>query len=103
VPALIFKNQNQNKMITLEPETIDLIKKELESIPEKFHKPFNSKHEGYGVLLEEVRELEQEVFFGEKVARNNNSLDPGKHHKQRIREEAVQVAAMAIRIIQELT
>ncbi|MFD2961343.1 MULTISPECIES: hypothetical protein [Olivibacter] len=75
--------------------TVELIDLELKSIPEKYHKDFNSAHEGYAVLLEEVRELENEVFFGEK--RN------GENHKQRLREEAVQIAAMAARIIQELT
>jgi len=48
--------------------------------------PFNSAHEGYAVLLEEVRELEQEVF---KKYRDTRAL----------RKEAVQVAAMAIRFL----
>lgn len=63
-----------------------------------FHKPFNSKHEGYAVLLEEVEELKKEIFWGEK-----EGMKDGKTHILRTREEAVQVAAMAIRIIQELT
>lgn len=111
-------------MITLNTKTVELIKKEMESIPEKYQKPFNSTHEGYAVLLEEVRELEQVVFFGEKELKNNgienktitmvrqeypevnngnifNHID--KAHKARLREEAIQVAAMAARIIQELT
>lgn len=82
-------------MIKLEMRTIEMIEKEILSIPEKYQQPFNSKHEGYAVLLEEVRELENEIFFGEKKDESG--------HKQRIREEAVQVAAMACRIIQELT
>ena len=51
---------------------------------DKFHSP----HEGYAVLLEEVRELEAEVF---------------KNHKTRseadMYKEAKQVAAMAIRFM----
>jgi len=59
---------------------------------------FNSSHEGYAVILEEVRELEQQVFFGFKAAGRNPA-----NHKQRMREECIQVAAMCVRFIQELT
>lgn len=104
-------------MITLKQETADLIKAEMESIPEKYWKPFNSTHEGYAVLLEEVREIEQVIFFGEKECRkqfpiNKNYtsiaiteavINAEKLHKKMLREEAVQIAAMACRIIQELT
>lgn len=105
-------------MITLKQETADLIKREMESIPEKYQKPFNSTHEGYAVLLEEVREIEHVIFFGEKEAMrdagyNSVIVDPEwrestkklgqQKHKDRLREEAVQIAAMACRIIQELT
>ncbi len=96
----------------------------MDSIPEEYQKDFNSIHEGYAVILEEVRELEQEVFFGKKKARNdienpNNvyaSVDDETRynsiwmkgqaeqlHKQRMREECVQIAAMCARFIQELT
>lgn len=79
---------------------------------------FNSTHEGYAVLLEEVRELENEIFFGKKKTEieflssvtEANALDlnfikneTNKIHKQKIREEAIQVAAMCVRIITELT
>lgn len=106
-------------MITLKQETSEMIRKEMESIPDKYQKPFNSTHEGYAVLLEEVRELENEVFFGEKPLReqaeNSTAYRNGqvtkeqmrdevkRAHKGRIREEAIQIAAMAARIIQELT
>lgn len=106
--------------IKLEQETIDLIQKEMESIPEKYHKQFNSMHEGLGVLREEYVELEQEIFFGEKKAKKDFAqptfpIDKQLEHekqfttgskdlwKERVRTEAIQVAAMAIRIIQELT
>ena len=107
-------------MITLKTTTINKIKTEMESIPEEYQKPFNSGHEGYAVLLEEVDELKEEIFFGEKkhkkITQWGMSVDPttvGKpsvsdeearmNHKAAIRAEAIQVAAMACRIIQELT
>lgn len=101
-------------MITLHRETGSLIQKEMESIPEKYQKPFNSAHEGLGVLREEYIELENEIFFGEKLARkdallhdhnNDDELDSiaKQLHRERIKKEAIQVAAMAARIIQELT
>lgn len=81
-------------MITLKKETAEAIRIEMESIPEKYMKPFNSMHEGLGVLREEYIELEGEIFFGEKLHK--------EEWKQRVKEEAIQVAAMAARIIQEL-
>lgn len=51
---------------------------------------FNSAHEGYAVLLEEVEELKAEVFWG-KTSRN-----------ERMRSEAIQVAAMALRFIEDV-
>lgn len=94
--------------IDLKSESIEMIRKELASIPDKYQKPFNSAHEGYAVLLEEVREIEHVVFFGEKEAKqeavkNADKIDYKIIHKTRLREEAVQIAAMAIRIIQELS
>lgn len=51
------------------------------------HGPFHGSHEGYAVLLEEVDELWDEV-------KANN--------KQRQREEAIQVAAMALRFLTDI-
>lgn len=61
---------------------------ELERAREKFP-DFHSGHEGYGVILEELDELWSEV------KKRNQS-------KQRMREESIQVAAMAIRFITDL-
>lgn len=103
---------------TLSPEVAHIIRSELENIPEKYARTnFNSIHEGYAVILEEVRELEQEVFFGEKKALETVNMadvqlrlskDEVKVaamflHKERMREECVQIAAMCVRFIQELT
>lgn len=64
---------------------------ELSDAQESFAE-FNSAHEGYAVLLEEVDELWDEV---KKSPRNR---DPGA-----LRKEAVQVAAMALRFLEECT
>ena len=102
-------------------QTSKAIDNELRNIPERHAKSnFNSIHEGYAVILEEVRELEQEVFFGEKKAKIDymkpeypieREIEHEKQfsngyvllHKQRMREECIQIAAMCARFIQELT
>lgn len=99
-------------MLTLAPNTAALIKRELESIPEKYHKAFNSPHEALGVIREEYLELEQEIFFGEKKAKQdcdfiNSTEEQNKNFintvwKERMKKEAAQVAAMCARLIQEL-
>lgn len=53
--------------------------------------PFNSAHEGYGVLMEEVRELEAHIFTNQK----RRDLDA-------MRAEAIQVAAMALRFVADV-
>jgi NTP pyrophosphatase (non-canonical NTP hydrolase) len=63
---------------------IDLVHGELRRAYGKFPKPQNSLHEGYAVLLEEVDELWDEI-----------KKDDGS----RARTEAVQVAAMAVRLL----
>lgn len=52
------------------------------------HGKFNSSHEGYAVLKEEVDEMWDEIKKNDLV---------------RSREEAVQVAAMAIRYLMDIT
>jgi hypothetical protein len=53
------------------------------------HPVFNSAHEGYAVLLEEVDELWTEIKIRQR--------DP-----LRLRAEAVQVAAMAVRFLTDV-
>jgi hypothetical protein len=55
---------------------------------EEQHGPFHSLHEGLAVLREEYQELEQEIFWGYQRSGNTD----------KVRREAIQVAAMAIRI-----
>lgn len=69
-------------------KTAELIDYEIISAKRKHPGNFHNAHEGYAVLKEEVDELWDEI-------KKDGAKD-------RIREEAVQVAAMAIRIINEL-
>lgn len=57
----------------------------------KLFGPFNSAHEAYGVIMEEVRELEIEIFKNQR-SRNMSAM----------RTEACQVAAMAMRLMVDL-
>ena len=67
--------------------------KELAEAEAKFE-PFNSSHEGYAILLEEVDELWDVVKI------NPKKLEGGaKARNQMMRAEAIQVAAMAIRFV----
>lgn len=70
---------------------------ELQRAQAKFP-PFNSAHEGFAVLLEEVEELKQEVFWGKSKDAGTNAREAG----ERMRAEAVQVAAMALRFIKDV-
>lgn len=59
----------------------------------RLHKPFNSSHEGYSVILEELDELWDEV-----------KKNPAKHPEraERLRLEAIQAAAMCFRFLSDL-
>lgn len=64
---------------------------------QRLYPRLNSPHEGYAVLLEEVDELWE-------VVRNHHAgVDDEQGMKLRLRAEAIQVGAMALRIILELT
>ena len=67
---------------------ISSVKKEYLRAVNKF-RAFHNAHEGYAVLLEEVDELWENVKLNQKILTRNEAM----------REEAIQVAAMAIRII----
>lgn len=55
------------------------------------YKPFNSAHEAYGVLAEEVDE------FWDEVKKRRTLRSP-----ERMREELIQIAAVAIRAVVDL-
>ncbi len=74
-------------MIKIYQSTIQAIDQELIEASEKFPGSFCSKHEGYAVLLEETEEL------WDLVKRNGSGSE--------MYNEAKQVAAMAIRFMQE--
>jgi hypothetical protein len=56
----------------------------------QMHGPMHSKHEGFAVMLEEFDELKDEVWTNER--KDPDSL-------KRMRKEAVQVAATALRFL----
>ena len=66
-------------------DTVFSILEELERA-NRIYEPFNSPHEGYAILLEEMDELFEEI----------KKKQPDK---TRMREEAIQVGAMAIKFI----
>ena len=68
-------------------EIFKQIRKEIEFSNKKFKTGFNSTNEWLGVLREEYKELEQEIFDSKEVWKGNNKM----------KKEAIQVAAMAIK------
>ena len=73
-------------------DLIEEVSMEVSSACEK-HAPLSSLHEAYAVLLEEVDELWEEV-----------KKNPRKHPDCRAlaRREAIQVAAMALRLLHDV-
>lgn len=63
------------------------VKSELESACNKFH-AYNSAHEGYAVILEEMDELFDEI--------------KGEHDREKMYHEAKQVASTAIRFMLDI-
>jgi hypothetical protein len=87
---------------------LKLVDEELKSANEKFP-PFQSEHEGYAVLLEEVEELQEELdniklniaklwshIRNEAVL--NYDVSNILHHSENAIEEAVQVSAMCLKL-----
>lgn len=62
------------------------------------HAPMNGHHEGYAVILEELDEL------WEVCKKNTHGLItyPREAKRAEMRKEAIQVAAMAIRFIEDV-
>lgn len=70
---------------------LSLVKAELSKALNK-HSAMKSAHDGWAVIYEEVDELWDEV-----------RVKQSQHSKQRMREEATQIAAMALRFMVDLT
>ena len=63
-----------------------------ECIQASGHYPaFNSAHEGYAIILEELEELKAEVFKKQS-----------KRDMKQMRKEAIQVGAMALRFVNDI-
>jgi hypothetical protein len=71
-------------------EILDEVESEFVSASNKFG-PFNSEHEGYAVLLEEMDELWEQI-----------RLKPELRDKFKMKKECIQICAMAIRFIHDL-
>lgn len=74
------------KLNNIIDKVMDEVASAITSYPE-----FNSAHEGYSVLAEEVDELWSEV-----------KVKQGKRDNSKLRAEAIQVAAMAIRFAHDI-
>jgi len=72
-------------------EMLNLVRDELDRARQKFP-PFNSGHEGYAVILEELDELWTEIRSNQATAGRN----------ERMAKEAIQVAAMALRFLVDM-
>jgi len=109
------------KVATVEADALREILQEYLSATEVYPK-FNSAHEGYAVLLEEIDELLLEFpptvanllkrgFLFADIKRASDRLwdevkkNPAKHPErdERMREEAIQVGAMALRFLVDIT
>lgn len=86
--AIDEERDRKERITTLDARFKDEIQAELDRARDKFP-DFNSAHEGYAILLEEVEELWAEIKINQRVPLRD----------ERIRSEAVQVAAMAMRFL----
>ncbi len=101
-------------MDAVKKDVINLVYKELESANEKFP-PFNSSHEGYAVIKEEIEEAEEQLIYTKEklnvlwsnIKRNN--IEFSLAHVYNLEElainmavEAIQVAAMAQKYIDSM-
>ena len=70
-------------------KSLSLVEGEVLRAKSKYPENFNSFHEGYAVILEEMDELWDEI--------KKKNMD-----KVKVKEEAIQTAAMLLRLITEL-
>lgn len=95
-------------------ESIDqAVAYELQNVVKKYGATYNSEHEGYAVLLEEVEEAASEMIFVKGILEkfwesikcnkvNNELLYFVKQHALRLAEEAVQVCAVCERFLETI-
>jgi hypothetical protein len=81
-----MSSKNRSEIREIAEGVIDEVIEACENWP-----PMNSAHEGYGVLMEEIDELWDEI----KIKQKNRDL-------AKMRKEAIQVAAMAMRFAFEV-
>jgi len=74
----------------IEADILSDVREELARARAKFNR-FNSAHEGYAVILEEMDELKYEVWKNRKI-----------RSRERMLAEAIQIAAMAIRFAEDV-
>ena len=85
-------------MYTYDVERMKIVSEEALSELQRatsLHEPMHGAHEGYAVMLEEFDELWDLVKLNPKKM----SIEELKAHREHIREEALQVAAMAMRFV----
>lgn len=85
---ILQKQKSLKKLNPIKDKIVNAVLSELEKAEAKFS-PFNSAHEGYAVLKEEVDELWDVV----KMQQSNPERIP------KMRKEAIQVAAMSLRFL----
>lgn len=90
------RKQNMTIKSTVYPGVLLEVGNELNSAREH-HADMHSAHEGWAVIKEELDELWEEVRTN-----THNSVEHIKLRKESMRAEALQVAAMAIRFIEDV-
>lgn len=111
-----------NGVLELIQESIKSIKLELENIKKNYGENYNSAHEGYAVLLEEVEEVEECLrcirayikILLERIRNNFKDMENSDksvellmvvmvvEDAKQLAEEAVQVAAVAEKFVQTM-
>lgn len=82
-----FKEDDFNRRALI---VVDILKEHERAV--NMHPKFNSRHEGYAILLEELDELWE-------IVKINHTKHP--ECRKDMRKEAIQVAAMSIRFIED--
>jgi hypothetical protein len=87
----------------VQDEVNELVKKELKAANEKFPL-FNSDHEGYAVIKEELEETNEELTYAQLTFANlwenvkDNKTMPTLNHAEGVRFHAINLAIEAIQL-----